>query len=389
VKFVPPLLIMLFATTMSGVWMLDTRRRHILLFGLGFATFAAGLLLQVLHLLPSLNGAVFAATTFYLLAGLFFCEAVMVRLGKQFSPFTGASISVLTLVVIAYLGQAGIAYKYMAVVSNFGLGALIAVLCIKSQRLAEGNWIERTLHSLLVIFALHFFLRSVLTFNMLDGVQSTQQLINSQYWTLVTISVSFISVLLGLVILVVATADVINELQGERDSDPLTAALNRRGLERSVQRKLNTSACDNRAVIIADIDHFKAINDEFGHSIGDQVLVEFSSLLHSMAEEGTIVGRVGGEEFILIVEGSAQQSEIFANRLCNHVARYSFSMLPNGRKITSSFGVALMREHETIWDTAERADIALLGVKRRGRNRVAVEGFEFRNVSHFDYLLTA
>lgn len=120
----------------------------------------------------------------YLLAGLFFCEAVMVRLGKQFSPFTGASISVLTLVVIAYLGQAGIAYKYMAVVSNFGLGALIAVLCIKSRRLAEGNWIERTLHSLLVIFALHFFLRSVLTFNMLDGVQSTQQLINSQYWTL-------------------------------------------------------------------------------------------------------------------------------------------------------------------------------------------------------------
>ncbi len=108
---------------------------------------------------------------------------------------------------------------------------------------------------------------------MLDGVQSTQQLINSQYWTLVTISVSFISILLGLVILVVATADVINELQGERDSDPLTAALNRRGLERSVQRKLNTSACDNRAVIIADIDHFKAINDEFGHSIGDQVLV--------------------------------------------------------------------------------------------------------------------
>lgn len=91
----------------------------------------------------------------------------------------------------------------------------------------------------------------------------------------------------------------------------------------------------------------------------------------------------------MIVEGGAQQCEIFANRLCNHVARYSFSMLPNGRKITSSFGVALMREHETIWDTAERADIALLGVKRRGRNRVAVEGFEFRNVSHFDYLLTA
>ena len=388
-KFVPPLLIMLFATTMSGVWMLDTKRKHMLLFGLGFATFATGLLLQVLHLLPSLNAAVFTATAFYLLAGLFFCEAVMVRLGRPFSPFAGVAISVLTLAMIAYLAQAGIAYKYIAIVSNFGLGAMIAVLCIKSQQLTEGNWIERTLHSVLMIFAMHFFLRSVLTFNMLDGVASSEELISSKYWTLVTISVSFIGVLLGLVILVVATADVVNELQGERDSDPLTGVLNRRGLERSIGRKVTASDKNKRAVIIADIDHFKAINDEFGHSIGDKVLVEFASLLRLTADEGTIVGRVGGEEFILIVEGSAEQCEVFANRLCNHVARYSFSMLPNGRKLTSSFGMSIMRNHETVWDAAERADIALLRVKRRGRNRVAVEGSEFQNTAHVNYLLTA
>lgn len=144
VKFVPSLLIMLFATTMSGVWMLDTKRRHMLLFGLGFATVAAGLLLQVLQVFPSLNAAVFTATAFYLLAGLFFCEAVMVRLGGPFSPFAGTAISVLTLTVIAYLAQAGAAYKYMAIVSNCGLGAMITVLCIKSRKLKEGNWIELT-----------------------------------------------------------------------------------------------------------------------------------------------------------------------------------------------------------------------------------------------------
>lgn len=186
-----------------------------------------------------------------------------------------------------------------------------------------------------------------------------------------------------------ATADVVNELQGERDSDPLTGVLNRRGLERSIGRKVTASDKNKRAVIIADIDHFKAINDEFGHSIGDKVLVEFASLLRLTADEGTIVGRVGGEEFILIVEGSAEQCEVFANRLCNHVARYSFSMLPNGRKLTSSFGMSIMRNHETVWDAAERADIALLRVKRRGRNRVAVEGLEFQNTAHVNYLLTA
>ncbi|CAN7442013.1 MULTISPECIES: GGDEF domain-containing protein [Brucella] len=388
-KFVPPLLIILFAATMSGVWMLDTRRRHMLFFGLGFATFAAGLLLQVLQLLPGLNAAVFTATALYLLAGLFFCEAVMLRLDKQFSPFAGASISVLTLAVIGYLAQVGADYKYMAVASNFGLGAMIATLCLQSRALMQGKWIERTLHGFLTILAAHFFLRSILTVKMLSGISTTEQLIRSQYWTLVTISVSFIGVLLGLVILVVATADVINELQAERDSDPLTGALNRRGLERAAKRSLMAAEKNRLAVIIADIDHFKAINDEFGHSIGDQVLVEFSSLLRSASEKGAIVGRVGGEEFVLIVKGGAEQCEIFANRLCSHVARYSFSMLPNGRSVTSSFGLAVIRDHETVWDAAARADLALLRVKRRGRNRVAAEGVEFKSAGQIDYLLTA
>jgi hypothetical protein len=92
-----------------------------LFFGLGFATFAAGLLLQVLQLLPSLNAAVFTATALYLLAGLFFCEAVMLRLDKQFSPFAGASISVLTLTVIGYLAQVGADYKYMPLHPILGL----------------------------------------------------------------------------------------------------------------------------------------------------------------------------------------------------------------------------------------------------------------------------
>lgn len=140
---------------------------------------------------------------------------------------------------------------------------------------------------------------------------------------------------------------------------------------------------------MADIDHFKAINDELGHAAGDELLVEFSNLLRTTMDNGSIVGRIGGEEFLLLVKGSPEQCEMFGNRLCNKVARQPFSVLPDGRRVTCSFGIAMLRHGETVWEAAERADIALMRVKKRGRNRVAVEGGEFPSAAHANYLLTA
>jgi len=389
VKFVPPLLIMLFATTMSGVWMLDTKRRHMLFFGLSFATFTCGLLVQILQVFAHLDVAALVVTAFYLAACLLFCEAVMLRLGMQFPPFAGGFICAVTLAVIGYMAQEEMQYSYMATAANLGLGSMLTILCFKASELGKGDWIERIFRNVLIVFAAHFFLRSAFTLGMLDGVLNPEQLVESRYWVFATIGISFAGVLLGLLILVVATADVINELQDERDADPLTGILNRRGLERYANRRLSASDCGNQAVIMADIDHFKAINDELGHAAGDELLVEFSNLLRTTMDNGSIVGRIGGEEFLLLVKGSPEQCEMFGNRLCNKVARQPFSVLPDGRRVTCSFGIAMLRHGETVWEAAERADIALMRVKKRGRNRVAVEGGEFPSAAHANYLLTA
>ncbi|MEN5277220.1 GGDEF domain-containing protein [Brucella sp. TWI432] len=388
-KFVPPLLIMLFATTICGVWMLDMKRRHMLFFGLSFATFTCGLLVQILQVFPRLEVAALVATAFYLAACLMFCEAVMLRLGKQFSPFAGSFICAITLISIGYMTHAGMPYGDMATAANFGLGSLLTILCFKSREWRKGDWVERIFHDALIVFAAHFFLRSVFTIGMLNDVLSPEQLVESRYWGIATIGLSFAGVLLGLLILVVATSDVINELQHERDADPMTGILNRRGLERYANKWLATEDYQNHAIIMADIDHFKAINDDFGHAAGDQLLIEFSNLLRSIADGSSIVARIGGEEFLLLVKGTPEQCEMFGNRLCNKIARYPFSVLPPGRRATSSFGIAMLRQRETLWAAAERADIALMRVKKRGRNRVGVEGHEFPSAVHADYLLTA
>lgn len=177
--------------------------------------------------------------------------------------------------------------------------------------------------------------QAVLAFFFVGDAAVPSELVHSRYWLGLMVAVSLVGVLVGLLILVVATADVVNELQRERDSDPLTGLLNRRGLERQADLRLHTPQCLSYGVIIADIDHFKAINDAYGHPVGDQVLVEFARILSSASKDHAIVGRVGGEEFVLLVSGTAEECEALGNRLCGLVARHAFSKLPAGQKVTS------------------------------------------------------
>ncbi|MCL7999007.1 GGDEF domain-containing protein [Brucella sp. 21LCYQ03] len=388
-SFIPPLLIMLFAITMLGVWMLDTKRRYMIFFGMSFAVFACGLLVQILSVFSRLDLTALAAAAFHLIACYLFCEAVMLRLAKHFSFVISGVISVITLCIIGYMMLAGINYSYMATVASLGLGLMLTILCFQAR---EPDWVDltgRIFRISLIAFAAYFILRSFFTASMLQDVLSHEHLLQSKYWIASIIALSFSGVLLGLIILVVATSDVIKELQHERDADPLTGVLNRRGLERYANQKLVKDSRSYQAVIIADIDHFKGVNDDLGHAAGDMLLAEFSKLLCITAGSGSVVSRIGGEEFLILVKGSPEQCEMLGNRLCNNVARQSFLALPAGRRITSSFGIAMLREDETLWETVKRADMALMQVKRRGRNRVCVDGHEFPRFLPASYLLTA
>ncbi len=388
-KFVPPLVVLLFAATMLGVWMLDTKRKHLLLFGLSFASFGLGFLTPTSQLSNSLAVTTPVATLFHVTGALTFCEAVMMRMGMHFSRSVGGALAVVVFGLVVGLIYFDGRYVFIAPTVNLGLGLMTASLCFQARALSKGSWIERLLMGALMAFSAHFVVQAVLAFLFTGDAAAPSELIHSRYWLGVMIAVSLTGVLVGLLILVVTTADVVKELQRERDSDPLTGLLNRRGLERQADVLLHAPQRSSYGVIIADIDHFKSINDAFGHPIGDQVLVEFARILSSVDGGCVTVGRVGGEEFVLLAKGNAEQCEALGDRLCGLVARHSFAKLPAGYKVTSSFGIAMVRGGETLWETAARADLALMRVKNRGRNRVAMEGLEFPSATRGTYLLTA
>ena len=158
--------------------------------------------------------------------------------------------------------------------------------------------------------------------------------------------------------------------------DPLTGVANRAEFDRT-QNQFVTTHLEKRvpcSLIICDIDHFKKINDGFGHQAGDAVLIAFAALLKRFCRPGDLVARYGGEEFVLLC---ADCNNATATQRAEQI-RQELENLPqhalDGKTITSSFGVTELQDGDTSETMLRRADRALYQAKEYGRNRVVQLG---------------
>ncbi|MBB3111177.1 diguanylate cyclase (GGDEF)-like protein [Paenibacillus phyllosphaerae] len=159
-----------------------------------------------------------------------------------------------------------------------------------------------------------------------------------------------------------------SELKHEASTDSLTGLLNRRSLTRILEEWMGVER--SFAVLIMDIDHFKSVNDTYGHPAGDEVLKHIARLLRGTADMDTVCCRYGGEEFLLLLPAvQIKEAIVFAEHLRRKIVK---SKTPIGIRVTVSIGIAVFPEHA---DTAERlidiADKALYRAKQEGRNRSA------------------
>jgi diguanylate cyclase (GGDEF)-like protein len=125
------------------------------------------------------------------------------------------------------------------------------------------------------------------------------------------------------------------------------------------------------ALMMMDLDLFKAINDTYGHGVGDEVLRHFATLVQENVRAADIVGRWGGEEFIVMMPGQTmEEARDGAERVRAAVERATLS---EGVRITVSIGLASFHGDDTVDSWIQRADLALYASKASGRNRVSVE----------------
>lgn len=156
-------------------------------------------------------------------------------------------------------------------------------------------------------------------------------------------------------------------------TDPLTGLVNRTKLDQALYRGLQSARQEQKAlsVIILDIDHFKKVNDTYGHQVGDRILIQLAQVLRSNTRGSDTLGRWGGEEFLLIAEScSRPQAKVLAEKIRHAVAAFSFY---DDIRITVSLGVASFQPDDDESSLMRRADKALYAAKGNGRNCTITE----------------
>jgi diguanylate cyclase (GGDEF)-like protein len=167
--------------------------------------------------------------------------------------------------------------------------------------------------------------------------------------------------------------------RGQRDQllqlarkDPLTGAGNRRALDEKLLEVCAAQARSNipSSMVLIDIDNFKEINDEFGHAIGDQILIRLTEIIELRIRVTDSLYRIGGEEFVVVIEGQAKDK---ARRMAEQLRTLveANELAPEG-SVTISLGVAELSVGESPGAWMRRADLALYESKRSGRNQTSL-----------------
>lgn len=159
------------------------------------------------------------------------------------------------------------------------------------------------------------------------------------------------------------------------DSDPLTGVHNRRAWTTAALERLDQGMARPIALLFLDLDHFKELNDRYGHAAGDRALVAVAAALRDELRPSDLLGRFGGEEFVALLQGVDRDNAMqVSTRLCRRITRLDVHLGEDCEPLTVSIGVALRTPADSLQSLIERADAAMYAAKLAGRNRVVCSG---------------
>ncbi|MER9746263.1 GGDEF domain-containing protein [Mesorhizobium sp. M0140] len=248
----------------------------------------------------------------------------------------------------------------------------LAIVWSSRQKLDR---LDRILMAVLAASGLQFASKPFIA-HALGGWGANPQAYLQSNYALVSQSLGTVFALaLALLMLAILVRDVLAEVTSKSETDTLSRLLNRGGFTRHAELAVLGAMRQGVpfALVIADLDHFKSVNDSFGHASGDRVIEIFAGFLREAAAAHHVAGRIGGEEFAIILPGTnLAAARLFAEGTRSAFGGLPIDGLPADNRCTASFGVAELHPSEDFADLMRRADQALYQAKNAGRDCVRV-----------------
>lgn len=366
-----PLMALLFAVTFAVFWWAGRMKRHVLGFALGYLFFSVGFL--VTHFLPADAIYTFHVTqVFYTIGVTFFAASMCERVGQRIHLPSLAVIYVASALVLALAIHITDDAGPRLILINIGYGAMFLVSLTTLLNAQRRDWVDHAIVILTAFQVADFFIRPTLTV-MFEQSIPVGEYRESLYYSLIGLVLGVKSMAGAMVLLGATIVEWTNTLRESSEKDPLTGLSNRAAFEDAMQSLLLRAQAEGRplSLVVADIDHFKQVNDIWGHQAGDLAISGFGDLIQRTVRGCDTAGRIGGEEFCIAVWNCDNDAaERLAERIRLAFARLEHAGLSDDIRLTASFGVATARESETYERLFARADTALYRAKSSGRNRV-------------------
>lgn len=368
---IAPLSILLLSCTLAVCWLVQRRQRYLLWIAGGYALVSLALAWQSLAPREELHHWAVFTGAMYLFGTWCFARCMAGRYGVSAHPLLGLLIGAVVLAALYYYSRVQVDLWVRVHWLNTGLG-LLQMLPAPAmlRRRPPQDWLERMLYWSYVVFAGYTAARPLLVLAL--GSTDLNEIARSTYWLVTLVSTLSFALLFTLMLLACTVRDVFTALREERNHDSLTNLLNRRAFQEAAELRLADPHMAPISVLIGDIDHFKRINDSWGHDCGDRVLQAVAQTLQQHVRNDDLVSRFGGEEFVLLLmRTTPQEAELVAQRIRAQLSADGY-VLAAGQRVTISFGIAPVAANTALTDALTHADGLLYAAKQAGRDRVHV-----------------
>jgi len=363
---------LLFAIAFFLLW-LNHRERYVAYAAWAYVATAAAFLIQDLSPVLPMELQRLPANFGFLATGALFAAAILTRYALPV-PWRAMAVTIaISMAVFTWflLVQPSIAARIYSVSIGAGVIALMIVRAL--WPLERPYFIDKVLFWVATLSALNLILRPIVILSLGGGFDNYVGFQQSVYWTTVQFSQAMVSIVAAISLMVAVAIDMIGALQRQADDDDLSGLLNRRGFEAAAGKALRRCADEGRpaALLIADLDKFKQVNDTHGHAVGDAIIAAFGAHVRAAGEDGLIAGRIGGEEFALLLPGAGiEAARQLAEAVRTGLAPACAGRIPPALTPTTSIGLAVNIPGAGLSQLMRQADEALYVAKRAGRNCV-------------------